>query len=63
MSANDPKQTSFVLEKKGHEVRRVVVSTDFEKLARAAVTSGGARGIRIAHIVYPDNERSLWIEY
>ena len=29
----------------------------------AAVTSGGARGIRIAHIVYPDNERSNWIEY
>ena len=50
-----------LLEKQGQKVRRVVVSTEFEKLAQAAVMKGEVVPALIAHVVYPDNEWCLWI--
>jgi hypothetical protein len=52
-----------LLEKQGHQVRRVLLPTEFAKRAQAATMSGEARGLMCewAHIVYPDSERSIWI--
>ena len=59
-----------LLEKQGHQVRKVVVAPEVEKLLQAAVAKGGAaQSIRppdvvpalLAHIVYPAVEKCLWI--
>ncbi len=58
-----------LLEKQGHQVKRVLVTTEFERKVKAAVTRGGSRPIGspevmpalLAHIVFPATEKSLWI--
>ena len=51
------------LEKQGHKVRQVVVTTEVEKAAMAAISKGATtfHCPETAHIVYPNSERSLWI--
>jgi hypothetical protein len=51
------------LEKQGHKVRRVVLTTEIEIAARDGIAKGAStlRCPDTAHIVYPDSERSLWI--
>jgi hypothetical protein len=64
--ATPPDLPSFFkqqLEKQGHKVRRVVITTEVEKAALAAIPKGGTTipCPDTAHIVYPNSERSLWI--
>jgi hypothetical protein len=56
-----------LLEKQGHTVNRVLVTSEFERRAKEEVMRAGAGPAEedmlatVGHIVWPEHERSIWI--